>query len=241
MGVVTPERRRVEPPPPAPPQYEPPPRRRVPWGTLAGLIVLAGVAFCVYTAVSWVTGLWPSISNPFEERTVDRSQPALLLSIQNIGEYRAATGNFQVIVDLEKDTALPSELLGARTLFVAAGTVDAGVDLRGIGAEQVEVSGDRTEAMITLPPAHLFAPQLDVGRSYTYDREEGVFNQIAGLFGDDTGDQAELYRVANAKLAAAASTSDLKQRAEANTRAMLQSLVSALGFTRVTVVFAAPS
>ncbi len=70
--------------------------------------------------------LLPGLHNPFSERDVDRSQPVILQSIQDLSRYEAAAGNFQVVIDLEKDARfLPSVVRGQRTLFVAAGAVGA--------------------------------------------------------------------------------------------------------------------
>jgi hypothetical protein len=235
MGVVTPERRRTEPPPPAPPQYEPPrPRREVPWG----LITLALLIIAIFGGVSWVRGILPDFHNPFAETTIDRSGPAVLKSIQDLHEYHAATGNFQQIVDLEKDTALPSDLLGSRTLFIAYGTVDATVDFSTIGTDAVEVSDDRLSATITLPQPALTDARIDPTRSYVYDHEQGVFNDIGGLFTSDENSQQELYVVAQERITASAQQgSGLVARAQENTRAMLVSMLTALGFEAVVVNF----
>jgi hypothetical protein len=235
MGVVTPERRPTEPAPPAPPQYEPPrPRREVPWG----LITLGILVIAIFGGVSWVRGILPDFDNPFAETTIDRSGPAVLKSIRDLHEYHAATGNFQQIVDLEKDTALPSGLLGSRTLFIAYGTVDASVDFSQIGDGAVEVSDDRLSATITLPPPTLSDPRIDPTRSYVYDQEEGVFNEIGDLFSSDENGQQELYVVAEQRIMASAQQgSGLIARAQENTRAMLVSMLTALGFKTVVVEF----
>jgi hypothetical protein len=239
MGVLSPERRGTqapprspEAPPPAPPER---PRRRVPWG-LVGLVV---VAVLVVGAVGWVRGILPDFSNPFAERTVDRSSQPILQSIRNIGEYRAAAGDYQVIVDLAKDTELPDELLGERTLFVAIGSVDAGIDLGAVTADDVVVSDDRRSAEITLPAARLYEAELDVGRSYVYERDEGLFNRIGSLFGGEDAGQEELYQAGQQKIAAAAAANDeLRLRAEENTRRMLTSLLRSLGFREISITFA---
>jgi len=235
MAIVTPERRRAEPPRPASPQYEPPrPRREVPWG----LITLGILVIAIFGGVSWVRGVIPDFHNPFAETTVDRSGPAVLKSIQDLQEYHAATGNFQQIVDLHHDTGLPDKLLGDRTLFVAVGSVDALVDFGQVGKGGVQVSDDRRAATITLPRPRLSDPQIDVGRSYVYDQDRGLFNQIGSLFGDDTDSQREVYVLAEQKIRVAAQNgSGLVPRAEDNTRKMLQSLLRSLGFTRVVVNF----
>jgi Protein of unknown function (DUF4230) len=239
MGVISPERERTAPErAPAPPPPEPPrPRRewpKFPWGLVAlGLAIVA-----VLVGVDRFRDFLPSFDNPFASETIDRSGPAILKSIQDIGEYRAATGNFEVIVDLHNDTSLPDELLGDRTLFVAAGTVDAGLDLRALGEDAVELTDNRRTATITLPHARIYEPELDIDRSRVYDRDEGLLNEIAGLFSDDPNYQLELNRLAEEKLAEAARNgSGLVTRAEGNTREMLESLLRSLGFTRVDVRF----
>lgn len=239
MGVVSPERRRTE-APPQPPELPPsapppePPRRGVPWG----LIGVAVVVIALVAGIGWVRDVLPDFSNPFAERTVDRSSPPVLQSIRTIGEYRAAAGDYQVIVDLAKDTALPDELLGERTLFVAVGSVDAGVNLGAVEESNVSVSGDRRQATIVLPDARLFPAELDVDRSYVYEQDQGLFNRIGSLFGDGGSGQEELYRVGETKIAEAAQANDeLRVRAEENTRTMLMSLLRSLGFTQISIRF----
>jgi hypothetical protein len=234
MGVVTPERERVEPaqPPPQPPEQ--PPRRDIPWG----LIVVGIVVALLATGVVSFRDLLPSFDNPFRAETVDRSGPAVLRSIEDIGDYRAAAGHFEVVIDLERDTALPSEILGERLLFVAVGSVDAGVDLSALDENSVEVSSDRRTATITLPAVHFFDPALDLERSYVYDRDQGLLNELGGLFTDEPNYQQDLYRLAEDKIAAAARQgSGVGARAEENTREMLESLLGSLGFTTVTIQF----
>jgi hypothetical protein len=231
MGVAAPEHE------PAPPPPQPPaPRQGVPsWLVVVGLVVLG-----VYLLAGWVGGILPDFANPFEERTVDRSGPALLKSLRDLEEYRAASGHFEVIVDLERDTRfVPSAIKGERVLFVAVGSVDAGVSFAGLDEDAVDVSDDRTSATILLPPARFHEPRLDLGRSYVYDRDRGAIDRIGDLLGDDSGDDRELYRLAERRLAAAARDgSGLLARAEENTREMLASLLRSLGFERVEIRFA---
>jgi hypothetical protein len=103
----------------------------------------------------------------------------------------------------------------------------------------VEVSEDRLSATITLPPPRLSEARIDPTRSYVYDHEEGVFNEIGSLFSDDTDGEQELYIVAQERITASAQqTSGLVARAQENTRAMLVSMLTALGFETVVVRFA---
>lgn len=229
MGVVTPERPAA--PPPAP---EPAPRRFP-----TGLVVLAVVLLSGFLFVGWVRDLIPDLRNPFTTETVDRSGPAVLKSIQSLEDFRAASGHFEVIVDVEQDTRfVPNAIKGQRVLFVAIGSVDAGVDFSGLDQGAVEVSTDRRSVSLELPPATFREPELDLERSYVYDRDRGAIDRIQSLLGDDPGVEPELYTLAEEKLVdAARDGSGLLARAEQNTRLMLDGLLRALGFTRVEVRF----
>ncbi|MEU0564373.1 DUF4230 domain-containing protein [Nonomuraea sp. NPDC005983] len=199
---------------------------------MAGLLVLA-VLLVVGGRLAW------SWLNPLGERTVDRSQPVLLQSIKDLSRFEAATGTFQVVVDLEKDAAfLPDAVKGTRTLFVGAGSVDAYVDLSGMAANAVTVSDDRTQATIRLPRAQLEKPNLDNRRSYVFAQQRGLLDRVQDFLSSSPGDQRELYVLAETKITEAANASDLRSRADGNTKVMLEGMLRSLGFTKVTVKFA---
>jgi hypothetical protein len=231
MGVVAPERERTT--PPEPPQERPP--ANVPWGLI---VFIAAIVLLVVGVRDWLPSLIPSFPNPFASETVDRSRPAVLQSLRDLSEYRAASGHYEVVVDIERDTPLPAGLLGERTLFVAVGDVDVAVDFSGLGSDAVEVSGDRRDATVVLPEPRVDQPRLDLEQSYVYDRRRGLLNELGSLFSDDSDAQREVYLAAERRLAEAAEQNDaLRERARANTRAMLESLLRALGFDTVTVRF----
>lgn len=177
----------------------------------------------------------------FGEKTIDRSQPPLLTSLTDLAEYRAASANFQVVVDLEQDTKyLPSFIKGERVIMVAAGNVDAAVDFSALREENIEVSADRRTVRITLPAPKLTDVRLDNDKTYVADRQRGIADRIGGVFGNPANDQ-HLYQAAETKLAEAAKSSTVLDLAKANTRAMLTSLLKSLGFENVTVTFVEPA
>jgi uncharacterized protein DUF4230 len=211
------------------------PRRRFPTSLVVlGLVVLGGFLF-----VGWAKDLIPGFGSPFGTETVDRSGPAVLKSIENLRDFRAASGHFEVIVDVEQDMRfVPAKVKGERVLFVAIGSVDAGVDFTGLEDGAVEVSDDRRSVSLELPPATFREPELDLERSYVYDRDRGAIDRLQSLFGDDPGIEQDLYPLAEEKLVdAARDGSGLLARAERNTRLMLEGLLRSLGFTRVEVRF----
>ncbi|GAA4218706.1 hypothetical protein FHR32_004538 [Streptosporangium album] len=215
----------------APPEAPSAPRRRR-WRFLAGLLVVV-ILLIVGVRLTW------SWLDPFGETTVDRSQPVLLQSIHNLSRFEAATGNFQVVVDLEKDAAfLPDAVKGSRTLFVGAGGVDAYVDFGGLATGALAISPDRKEVTVKLPRAQLEKPNLDNKRSYVYAQQRGLFDRVEDFLSSSPADQQELYVLAEKKIAEAAQASDLRNRADQNTKAMLQGMLGTLGFEKVTVTFA---
>lgn len=202
------------------------------------LLVVATVVV-VLVGLQFVRGL-PDWANPFGTETKDRSGPVLLKSIQDLRRYEAASGTFQVVVDLEKDAKfLPSSLRGKRTLFVGNGTVDAYVDFSRLGSGAIEVNADRTAATIVLPPAQLEKTNLDTENSYVYATERGLFDRFGDFFSNNPNDQQQMYVLASKKIQDAAAKSGLRERADANTRSMLTNMLQALGFE--SVKFTAPA
>ena len=205
-------------------------------GVLFVVAALAAVALLIVALIASVGSL-----NPFGSETKDRSGPVLLKSLEDLSQYRAASANMQVVVDVEQDDKLlPSFIRGERTLFVAAGTVDAAVDFSGLSkdAGAVKVSADRKAVTITLPAATLTEARLDPSRSRVYDRDRGITNRVEDVFSDNPGDEQPLYELATRKLSDAAKADpELRKRAQDNTRHMLEGMMRGLGFERVTVRF----
>jgi hypothetical protein len=217
---------------------------REPKGRRGGcLFWLAGmVALLVVLALgAKLTGLWPHFHNPFAAKKTDRSQPTLLLSIQDLSRFTAASGNFQVIIDVQKDRKyIPDVVFSDRTLFVAAGSVDTFVDFSAIGSGAIKDSADHKSAEIRLPAPALEPANLDQTKSYVYAEQRGLWNRITSVFSDNPNRMQELYRYGVQKINEAALQSDLAKRAAENTRKMLEQLLRSLGYTTVTVIFANP-
>lgn len=196
-------------------------RGRLLKGTL--LLVVGAVAALAAVAALSALGLLP-----FQARTIDRSQPTLLQSIQQVSRLESAVGNFEKVIDIEEGTTgVPSLLAGRRTLFVAAGTVDAYVDLSSVSEGDLETSPDGKAVTLHLPEAQLDKPNLNFDRSYTYRQDRGLFDVVADSF--TAPDQAKLYKLAETKFAEAAAESDLRGKATEQTKTFLSSLGARLG------------
>jgi hypothetical protein len=210
------------------------PRRPV-LRAIAVVIVLVALVFAGLQAIHKL----PHWLNPFGETTKDRSAPVVLNSIQNLSRYEAATGNYQVVVDLEKDAKfLPGALRGERTLFVGNGNVDAYVDFSHIANGALTVDKAHNTVTVRMPHAQLEKANLDPKHSYVFARQRGLFDRFGDFFTSNPNQQQQLYVLASQKIQDAANASGLTQRADANTKSMLTNMLRALGFKTVTVTFA---
>ena len=194
---------------------------------LAAVLVLAAVH------------LLPQLRNPFTTTTTVSSGPVLLKSITALSRYEAASGTFQVVVDLSTHTSfIPSFIAGSQTLFIGDGTVIAYVNFGGLKGSAIQVSPSRTAVTIRLPSAKLEPAVLNVNQSYVYAEQQGLLNRVAGFFAGNPNSQQAVYVAADQRIQTAANRSGLVADAERNTRAMLAGMLSSLGFQHITVVFA---
>jgi Protein of unknown function (DUF4230) len=210
---------------------------------LAGRVVAAAAAIVVILVglvVLSAVHLLPQLRNPFAETTTDRSQPVLLKSITALSRYEAASGSFQVVVDLSRQTAfLPSFIEGSQTLFIAEGNVIAFVDFSQLNGTEIQVSPDRTAVTVSLPRAQLEPAALNVGQSYVYAQQQGLLNRIGNFFAGNPNSQQQVYILAQQKIETAAKHSPLLAEAEKNTKGMLNGMLGSLGFRQITINFVA--
>jgi hypothetical protein len=195
------------------------------WPVRGALVV--GGALLLVLALLGTVGLIRGI-NPFHKERIDRSQPPLLKSIQNVSQFHAAVGNFQVVIDIQdKVSHIPAALAGERTLFVAVGSVDAYVDFTHLADRDITIT-DKT-VRIRLPRPQLSKPSLDTQHSYLISQQHGLWNRFAALFGADS-DPQPVYALAEQQIGEAAKTAGIAERAVTNTKAMLTGLMKSLGY-----------
>lgn len=206
---------------------------------LAGIAVAAAAVIAALLVLSSVH-LLPQLRNPFAESTTVRSQPALLKSITALSRYEAASGSFQVVVDLSKKTAfLPSFIEGSDTLFIGEGTDIAFVNFGRLDGKAIQVSPDRTAVTLHLPEPQLEPALLNVRQSYVYAQQQGLLNRIGNFFSGNPNSQQRVYIAAQQKIQEAARQSPLLAEAQKNTRGMLTQMLRSLGFKQVSVDFGA--
>lgn len=179
------------------------------------------------------------VKTPFKTVVVDRSAPPVLLSLQSISEYHAARGNFEVVVDLEKDVKyVPAALAGERVIFQGVGSVDAYVDFSALDESAITVNRTAKTVSITVPAPLLTDPSLDPELSHVLDTDKGLLDRVSDAISGDDGSEQDLYIAASAKIADAAVAAGLRESAETNTRQMLTALLTGLGYETIEITFA---
>jgi hypothetical protein len=209
----------------------------------SGIVTLVGAAVIIggLLVVAGVVGvsLW---GTPFETTTIDRTQPPVLIELADLAEYHAASGEFQVIVDLETDVQyLPAALAGEKVLYIGVGSVDAVVDFTSLEEDAVSIDSDTGAVTVTLPAPTLEDVVLDIEQSRVADRDRGLFDRIGGLFSDNPTGEQDLQLAATAKIADAAAASGIIDLAQANTESMLRGLFGQLGHDDVTITWYDPT
>jgi hypothetical protein len=200
----------------------------------AAAILAVVVLLVVLSAVH----LLPQLRNPFRTTTTVSSQPPLLKSITALSRYEAASGTFQVVVDLSQHTSfLPSFIAGSQTLFIGDGTVIAYVNFGGLKGSAIRVGAGHS-VTLTLPPAQLEPAVLNVRQSYVFAEQQGLVNRVGSFFSGNPNSQQEVYILAAQKINTAARASALRADAQRNTTAMLDGMLTSLGFRHVAVVYA---
>jgi uncharacterized protein DUF4230 len=203
-------------------------------GRVGGLVAAIIAVIVVLSAVH----LLPQLRNPFAQTTTVRGEPVILKSITELSRYEAASGSFEVLVDLTKRTSLlPSFIAGSETLFIEAGTDIAFIDFSQLKSQAIKTSADRTTVRVALPKAQLEPAVLNVSQSYVYAEQQGLFNRIGTFFSGNPNSQQQVYELAQQKIQTAAQQSSLLAQAQKNTVAMLDGMLTSLGFQHVTVTF----
>jgi hypothetical protein len=202
---------------------------------------VAFVATACFAVVLGVHGL--GAYDPFARTTTERPDDVSLEQVRNLSTYDAATGRFDTMVDQQQSTKLlPSWVSGSDVVLAAVGDVDATVDFSHLDSASLQRSADGHQVTVHLAEPVLSSPKLDPTQTRIIDRQRGIIDRLGDAVGDGNPvPQQQLEERATQKLATAATQSDLKSRAEANTQTFLQHLLATGSVTQVKVVWDHPA
>ncbi len=186
------------------------------------LSVTLGVGLARYGSTLPIVG---PLFGEAEPRTT--TSPVVVEGIQQLDQLATVRLTESVVVTRETGGSdLERSLTGEKILLVATGDVEAGVDLSGLGRDDVRVEGGRVE--IRLPEPEILSTSLDEQRTRLYDRDQGLLN----LRPDD--DLVEEARdAAQEEILAAARENGILDYAERNAEDSIRAFVTSLGFEEV--------
>jgi hypothetical protein len=203
-----------------------------------GLALGAAAAVLVVTVplTAKLLGVFDGL--PWETERTERSEPSVLNSLEDLADFHAARGNYQVAVTIEEDSPVaPSFLAGEQSTLLAQGSVDAVVDFSTLDDDAIRIGPDG-EVTVTVPEPELVDAQVNPEHSEVMSHERGLLDRVTSMFSDNEISERDLYVLAGDELNEAASESELQDRAQANTTDMLEGMLGELGYKDVTVQFA---
>jgi hypothetical protein len=196
---------------------------------LAFVIVLVGVGLGVAISTQGFMERLPVVGPLLfeEEQAQTATSPVVVEGIQDLNQLATVRWRESVIVTRESGgTDLERFLVGEKVLLVAAGDVEAGVDLNSLDRDDVRVSGETVT--IRLPEAEILSVSLDEGATGVYDRDFGPLNVRPD---DDLVEQARDAAVD--RLEQTARDEDILEQAERNAEDGIRAFVTSLGFEEV--------
>ena len=119
-------------------------------------------------------------------------------------------------------------LFGDKLLFVAHGTVIAGIDLGKMTSQNLWLEDGAL--YVNLPEPEVFVATLDNDQSYVYDRDTGLLRK------SDTNLETQARQVAEQKILEAALADGIMEQADINAEAYMERLFRTLGYKEVVFI-----
>jgi hypothetical protein len=137
------------------------------------------------------------------------------------------------VITAEVNQGVLGPLFGDRLLFVAHGTVIAGIDMQNIAPTDMLLENGVLN--VRLPQPEIFIATLDNQKSYVYDRQTGLFTR-----GNQDLETAA-RQVAEDQIRQAAIDDGILNLARQNAESYLTRLFLALGYPDVNFTYAGPA
>ena len=171
----------------------------------------------------------PLIGPLLKERSArTTTSPVVVEGVRELDRLATVRVTESIIVTRESasENALDRLFSGEKVLLVAAGNVEAGVDLADLGEDDVEVRDDTVT--IRLPEPEVLSASLDEDETQVYDRDYSPLNLRPD---DDLVEEARA--TAEERIEAAARENGILDTAETNAEDSIRAFVQSLGFNEV--------
>jgi hypothetical protein len=155
----------------------------------------------------------------------------IIRQVRSLARLETIQYSVEKVITGESGQNILKSLFGDRLLFVAHGTVIAGVDLNKLMPSDLIVEDGILK--IYLPEAEIFIASLDNDKSYVFDRQTGVLTH------GDPNLETQVRKVAEKEIYNAAIKDGILVQARVNAENYLSRLLHDLGFKDV-AFFALP-
>jgi hypothetical protein len=192
------------------------------------LSVTLGVAISDFNFLGRIPLVGPFL---FEEQPAQtRTGPVVVEGVQDLNQLATVRWKESVIITRESGgTDLEQLVSGEKVLLVATGDVEAGVNLAGLGQDDVRVEGETVTIRLSEP--EILSVSLDEEETGVYDRDFSLLN-----FRPDDDLVEEARDVAVDRIEEAARDEDILDQAEQNAENSVRTFVTSLGFEEVEFV-----
>ncbi len=196
---------------------------------VALLIVVASVAASIATTrfAAWST---PTASS---STTVVRPTPNVLRSVQELARLESVTFHMERVIDMHEEQDHAYGLVHAEDsiLLVAVGEVIAGVDLAALRPGDVRVESATHAVTLTLPAPEIFVARLDNEHTHVHSRSTDLLARRTEAL------ESRARLEAERSITRGALESGILERAKTSAAQTVSSLVHALGFSSVTILW----
>lgn len=208
---------------------------------LLSVLILIVIAVGVYFIVQTIRQTQQAINAPFSQ--VNEANRQLQTQVGNllhptptiipdpvtyINEVRALARletiqySVEKVITGESNQGTFAFLFGEKLLFVAHGTVIAGIDMSKLRPEDMRY--ENGVLTVKLPPAEVFIATLDNDKSYVYQRDTGYITK------PDVNLETQVRQKAEEEILKAALEEGILEQAQTNAEAYLLKFFAALGY-----------
>ncbi len=208
-----------------------------------GLLVIAaltgwGLVNAVQEGTRGITGPPAGVATQVQQLfnptpTIYPDSATVILQVRSLSRLETAQYTVEKVITAETGQEVLGGLFGDRLLFVAHGSVIAGVDLSRLQSTDLVASPDGRVTVI-LPSAEVFVATLDNDRSFVYDRQTGVFTH------GDPQLETLARQAAEDEILKAALEDGILNLAQINAETFIERLLRSLRFVDVVIVKGTP-
>ena len=157
--------------------------------------------------------------------TIKPDPITIIHEVRSLARLETIQYSVEKVITAELSQGSFDFLFGDRLLFVAHGSVIAGIDLQKL--EESDFVLQDNMLYVNLPPAEIFSATLDNSKSYIYDRSTGLLQK------GDLNLETQARTAAEEEIRKAALEDGIMEQAQVNAENYLSRLLRQLGFPDV--------